>query len=192
MARHRSTGSLVLGAVLVTAAVYAGYRYLEKDKRRGIRVGGPHGLDYVNDADSRSDKRASASMYLMKPYQIFNPGGGMRPFEIDAQGAPTGRALILPGEPATPGGVVVSGQSGPAIVGGQSGPAIVGGQSGPAIVGGQTGPAIVGNYGYGHQDPRMNRDRHVHDFVGRYGHHFHHPHYPPPPDPMMDPNAPQM
>src|SRR5271166_1042188 len=146
MAR-RSTGSLVLGAVLVTAAVYAGYRYLEKDKassRRAIRVGGPYGLDYVNGADARSDKRAPASMYLLKPYQIFNPGGGMRPFEIDAQGAPTGRTLILPGEPAALGGVVVSGQSGPAIVGGQSGPAIVGGQSGPAIVGGQSGPAIVG------------------------------------------------
>jgi hypothetical protein len=179
MAKRRSTGSLVLGAVLVTAAVYAGYRYLEKDKKRGIRVGGAHGLDYVNDADARSDKRASASMYLMKPYQIFNPGGGMRPFEIDAQGAPTGRALILPGEPATAGGVVVSGQSGPAIVGGQSGPMITGGQSGPSIVGAWD----YAGYGHGHGG-----------HGGHYGH--HHPHYPPPPppdpDPMMDPNAPQI
>ena len=216
MARRHSTGSLVLGAVLVTAAVYAGYRYLEKDKKRGVRVGiGARGfVDYANDADARSDKRPYGLMYLVKPYQIFNPGGGIRPFEIDAQGQPTNRPLILPGEPPQAGGVVVSGQSGPAIVGGQSGPAIVGGQSGPAIVGGQSGPAIVGGqsgpaivgHGWGHDfghhdfgrggfghDPRLehrDRDRHVEAFVGRYGHHFHHPHYAPPP--MMDPNAPQM
>lgn len=207
MAR-RSTGSLVLGAVLVTAAVYAGYRYLEKDKRRGVRVGvSPYGVDYANDADARSDKRPSARLFLIKPYQIFNPGGATRPFEIDAQGAPTGRPLILPGEQAVPGGVVVSGQSGPAIVGGQSGPALVGGQSGPALVGGQSGPALVGGQsgpalvgawghgGFGHGG--FGHGGFGHGGYGHPWHHHHHPHFQqqqqqPEPDPMMDPMMPQM
>jgi hypothetical protein len=157
---RKKTKNLLLGA-LGLGALYAGYRYFTDKSSSHHRVGVTRGLDYSNPADARSDKRPE-KMYLLAPYQIFNPGGGLRPFEIDAQGAPTGRVLVLPGEASVPGAVVVSGQTGPAIVGGQYG---------PAIVGGQAGPAIVGNGA---------------DFAGWHPRHHHH-HFQPPPPPPFDP-----
>ncbi len=93
---------------------YAWYRHVEKSKepsgppvrrgRGGFQAKGYfagasiYGVDYVSDGDARSDHRPEARMFLVKPYQIFNPGGGMRPFEIDAVGQETGRKLVLPGE----------------------------------------------------------------------------------------------
>lgn len=141
---RKKTKNLLLGG-LGLVGLYVGYRYVTGRPVLGMhRVGAGRGLDYANPSDARSDHRPNR-MWFLQPYQIFNPGGGMRPFEIDAQGAPTGRVLVLPGESPTPGAVVVSGSATHERQHRRGHRHHTGIQSGPAIVGGQSGPAIVGN-----------------------------------------------
>lgn len=121
-----------VGALLLVGAGlggYALYRHFSKKggsefhhhggspSARGYFTGaGSHGVDYVDPADSRRDARSGGrNLYYLKPYQILNIGPGMRPMEIDAQGAPTGRVLVLPGESSgglEPGSYVFVGQGG--------------------------------------------------------------------------------
>ncbi len=68
--------------------------------KNSILVGAERAYHYQNDRDAHVDTRPEAQ-YLVKPYEIFNPGGGIRPYEVDAQGGPTGRQLVLPGESPT-------------------------------------------------------------------------------------------
>jgi hypothetical protein len=101
MSNSGITTLLLVGGALGS---YALYRHLKGSSHavHGEFLGlGPGGsVDYLNPADAMRDKRPNG-MYFMKPYSIFNMGGGMRPVEIDAQGQETGRHLVLPGEQST-------------------------------------------------------------------------------------------
>jgi hypothetical protein len=110
-----ASGALV---ALITAGVglgaYALYRSNKgsaggKIKTTGYLTGAGAYVDYKNPSDSTSDKRKESpfGQHLVKPYAILNPGGGIRPMEIDALGTPTGRELVLPGEPSNPSAILV-------------------------------------------------------------------------------------
>lgn len=68
-----------------------------RDSASYVLVGQMFGVDYLNPADSNSDYRPAAR-YFQPPYMILNIGDGVRPYEVDARGEPTGRDLVLPGE----------------------------------------------------------------------------------------------
>jgi hypothetical protein len=99
-----------LYTIIAAAAVVGGYALYrrEKDKERVAgpgpeHVGWEHSyVDYQNPADCETDQRYERNFFV-RPYQIFNPGGEIRPFEIDAHGQPTGRQVVMPGESPTVG-----------------------------------------------------------------------------------------
>ncbi len=69
----------------------------------GHLVGWEHTtVDYQNPADAVTDQRYERN-FFNRPYQIFCPGGEIRPYEVDAHGQPTGRQLVMPGESPTVG-----------------------------------------------------------------------------------------
>ena len=96
-----STG---LYTLIAAAAVVGGYALYRREKRSGsTHVGWSHTVvDYQNPSDSVTDQRYERNFFV-QPYQIFCPGGEIRPFEVDAHGQPTGRQLVMPGESPTVG-----------------------------------------------------------------------------------------
>jgi hypothetical protein len=115
-----SAGLYALLAVGTGLGTYALYRRNQKQAAaatRGFfgRVGLEHqAVDYQNPADCVTDNRPERDE-LVRPYQIYCPGGETRPYEIDAHGQPTGRQLVMPGESPTVGSpadyVLVAGPS---------------------------------------------------------------------------------
>lgn len=97
-----------LYTLLAAGAVLGGYALFRRSEgphaaQGDFTTGWDHTtVDYQNPADAVTDQRYERN-FFNRPYEIFCPGGEIRPYEIDAHGQPTGRQIVMPGESPTVG-----------------------------------------------------------------------------------------
>jgi hypothetical protein len=97
-----------LYTLIAAGAVLGGYALFRRGEgphaaRGDFATGWDHTtVDYQNPADAVTDQRYERN-FFNRPYEIFCPGGEIRPYEIDSHGQPTGRQLVMPGESPTVG-----------------------------------------------------------------------------------------